>query len=73
MRDRATRVEMYVDWLAHDADGLAFNIANPAAAPRIPGATAILASARDKLRIALEQIDNAIAADRAANAEKETA
>lgn len=64
---RTTRVEMYADWLAHDADSLAFNITHPAAAP-IDGATAILAEARAKLTWAIEQIDQAIVADRAVNA-----
>lgn len=69
---RATRVEMYADWLSHDADGLAFNVINPA--EPIDGATTILAGARAKLAWALEQIDQAIAADKAAHAatEKET-
>jgi hypothetical protein len=70
---RASRVEMYADWIAHDADGLAFNVNHPAES--IDGATAILAGARAKLAWALEQIDQAIAADRAAHAatEKEPA
>lgn len=66
---RATRVDMYADWLAHDADGLAFNITHPA--EPIEGATTILAGARAKLAWALEQIDHAIAADRAAHADQE--
>jgi len=65
---------MYADWLAHDADGLAFNIKHPSA-EQIAGATTILASARAKLAWAIEQIDQAIVEDRAAHAaqEKETA
>jgi len=70
---RAARVEMYADWLHHDADGLAFNLTMPAAMPPESGATAILATARTKLARALEHIDKAIAADRAANTEKEAA
>ena len=68
---RATRVDMYADWLAHDADGLAFNITHPA--EPIDGATAILAGARAKLAWALEQIDQAIKADNQAHAEQEIA
>lgn len=67
---RAARVEMYADWLAHDADGIAFNVTHPA--EPIDGATTILAGARAKLASALEQIDHAIAADRAAHAEQGT-
>lgn len=63
---RATRVEMYADWLAHDIDGLTFQLTYPGAG-QIDGATAILADAREKIAGALAQIDNAIAADRAAN------
>jgi hypothetical protein len=69
---RATRVEMYLDWLAHDVDGLAFNLTNPAAPP-IEGATAILAEARATVALALSRIDQAIAADRAAHREQEPA
>lgn len=65
---RATRIEMYADWLAHDADGLAFNLANPAGQP-IEHATAILAEARASLALALHRIDLAIEADKAANQE----
>lgn len=67
---RASRIEMYADWLQHDADGLAFNLTTPSIADC--GATT-LATARAKVVSALELIDNAIAADRAANAEKEPA
>jgi hypothetical protein len=70
---RSSRIELYADWLQHDADGLAFNLAAPADTPEDIGATAILATARDKLRGALELIENAIKADHAANAEKEAA
>lgn len=70
---RASRVEMYANWLAHDADGLAFNVAHPADTP-IPNATATLANARAKLAWAMEQLDQAIAADcRAHAAEQEIA
>jgi hypothetical protein len=69
---RATRVEMYADWLAHDADGLAFNLANPAG-QALPGATAILADAREKVALALSRIDRAIEADRQAHSEQEPA
>jgi len=69
---RATRIELYADWLSHDADGLAFNISHPAAQP-IDGATTVLANARAKLAWAIEQIDHAIAADREAHREKEIA
>lgn len=68
---RASRIEMYADWLHHDADGLAFNLASPAEDD--DGATAILATARDKLRSALDLIETAILADHSANAEKENA
>jgi hypothetical protein len=61
---------MYADWLAHDADGLAFNISHPAAQP-VPGATAILANARAKLAWAIEQIDQAIRADSEAAADRD--
>jgi hypothetical protein len=67
---RVSRIEMYADWLHHDADGLAFNLTMPRIAE---GATADLAAARAKVAGALELIDNAIAADRAAHREKETA
>lgn len=67
---RATRIEMYADWLQHDADGLAFNLTMPRV---VDCTTAMLATARSKLVCALELIDNAIAVDRAANAEEEAA
>jgi len=67
---RASRIEMYADWLHHDADGLAFNLTMPRVA-ECTGAT--LAVARAKLVSALELIDNAIAVDRAANEEMEPA
>ncbi len=67
---RASRIEMYADWLHHDADGLAFNLTMPRAADC---ATATLATARAKVVSALELIDNAIAVDRAAHTEEETA
>lgn len=67
---RASRIEMYADWLQHDADGLAFNLTTPSIADC---GTTTLATARAKVASALELIDNAIAADRAANAEKEPA
>lgn len=63
---RASRIEMYADWLQHDADGLAFNLTTPRIAEN---ATADLAAARAKVAGALELIDNAIAVDRAANRE----
>ena len=69
---RATRVEMYADWLAHDADGLAHNLACPTGQP-IEGATTILAEARANLALALHRIDLAIEADKAANANQEPA
>lgn len=66
---RASRIEMYADWLQHDADGLAFNLTMP----RIAGCTAtMLSAARAKVACALELIDNAIKVDREAN-EKEPA
>lgn len=71
-RDRAHRVEMYADWLAHDADGLAFNLTNPAGQP-LDHATAILAEARAKLALALHRVDRAIEADKAAHAQQEPA
>jgi hypothetical protein len=55
---RASRIEMYADWLHHDADGLAFNLAM---APIDTEAPAILTTARDKLRGALALIEIAIA------------
>jgi hypothetical protein len=67
---RADRIELYADWLAHDADGLAFNIAHPADTP-IPNATTTLANARAKLAWALEQLDQAIAADSRAHASEQ--
>jgi hypothetical protein len=67
---RASRIEMYADWLQHDADGLAFNLTMPRVADCT---TAVLAAARQKVACALELIDNAIAVDRAVNREKETA
>lgn len=70
--NRATRVELYADWLAHDADGLAFNLTNPAGQP-IAGATSTLAAARAKLALALHKIDLAIQADRDAHSETEPA
>lgn len=60
---RASRVEMYADWLQHDADGLAFNLTMPRVADCT---TAALAAARAKVVSALEIIDSAIAFDRAA-------
>lgn len=64
---RSHRIEMYADWLQHDADGLAFNLTMPKIADC---STATLASARAKLTSALELIDNAIAVDRAAHAKE---
>jgi hypothetical protein len=67
---RAHRIEMYASWLQHDVDGLAFNLTMPRIADCT---TATLANARAKVCAALELIDNAIAVDRAANKETETA
>ena len=64
---RVSRIELYADWLQHDADGLAFNLTMPRVADCT---TAILATARAKLVSALELIDNAIAVDREANAQE---
>ena len=59
---RTNRIALYADWLQHDADGLAFNVT--AACPAEPGAAAILTTARDKLRGALDLIETAIATDK---------
>ncbi|KRR21878.1 hypothetical protein [Bradyrhizobium retamae] len=67
---RARRVEMYADWLAHDADGLAFALAYPKERP-FPHSTAILAEARGLVVLTLSRIDLAIEADRAAHASQE--
>lgn len=67
---RATRIEIYADWIAHDVDGLTFNISHPAARP-IEGATVILAEARAKVALALGKLDQAIATDKAAHAAAE--
>lgn len=71
---RLVRVERYAQWLADDANGIACNITR-AGVPPIDGSTTILAGARETLLQALEEIDQAIAADRAAHAatEKEPA
>lgn len=69
---RAERVEIYAGWLADDVDGLIHNIRPPFGA-RYPQAAVLLAEARERVTTALSHIDAAIAADRAANAEKETA
>ncbi|UZE51874.1 hypothetical protein ONR75_15685 [Rhodopseudomonas sp. P2A-2r] len=55
---RASRIALYADWLQHDADGLAFNLTM---APADADAPAILTTARDKLRGALDLIETAIA------------
>jgi hypothetical protein len=65
---RATRVAMYEDWLAHDADGLAFNLTHPIG-EQLPDATAILAEAREKVTLALGRIDQAIERDKQAHKE----
>lgn len=67
---RAKRIALYADWLAHDCDGLAFNLSYP------PGdapadATAVLADARERVALALAFIDQAIAADKQAHQEQE--
>lgn len=59
MTDRVTRIAMYADWLEHDADGLAFNLAHPLGKPLIDGGT-ILIEARKKLLTALAHLDEAI-------------
>jgi hypothetical protein len=64
---RATRLEMYADWLAHDADGIAFNLANP---EPFTGSTAILAEARALVALALSRIDIAIERDKASHAKE---
>lgn len=65
---RATRIAMYADWIAHDADGLAFNLSHPAAEP-LADATAILAEARERVALALARIDQAIEWDKQAHQE----
>lgn len=60
---RAIRIAMYADWLAHDADGLTFNLAYPGAEP-LADATAVLAEAREKVALALARIDQAIERDK---------
>jgi hypothetical protein len=67
---RAHRVEMYADWIAHDADGLAFAIAHPGNLP-FPHSTAILAEARALVALTLSRLDRAIEADRAAHAQQD--
>lgn len=69
---RAHRVEMYADWIAHDADGLAFALTHPRGMP-FPNSTAILAEAREQVALTLSRIDRAIQADRDAHAEQESA
>ena len=69
---RATRVEMYLDWLAHDVDGLTFNLTHPANQP-FPRSTTILAEARELVALTLSRIDLAIERDKQAHAEKEIA
>lgn len=69
---RETRVEMYADWIAHDVDGLTFNLANPAGHP-IENASVILAEVRANLALCLGRIDIAIAADNAAHRNQENA
>lgn len=67
---RAHRVDMYADWMAHDADGLTFTIAHPANVP-FPHATAVLAEARRLVALTLHRIDLAIEADKTAHAAQE--
>jgi hypothetical protein len=62
---RVIRIDMYADWLDHDADGLIFNLANPSDQP-IPNATVVLAHAREKITGALNRIEQAMEADRLA-------
>jgi len=69
---RARRVEMYADWLAHDADGLAFALAYPANVP-FPHSTAILAEVRALVALTLSRLEKAIETDRAAHAQQEPA
>jgi hypothetical protein len=71
-RARARRVEMYADWLAHDADGLAFALVYPKDRP-FPHSTAILAEARALVALALSRLDLAIEADKHAHSEQEPA
>lgn len=65
---RTTRVEMYADWLAHDADGLAANLP-----PADPASIQQLRTARANLRAAMQIIDRAICrCELAAELQKET-
>lgn len=54
---RATRAEMYADWLAHDADGLSAALTVPTV---FPHSTAVLTEARDLVALALHRINLAI-------------
>lgn len=65
-QDRATRLDIYSQWLADDVDGITFNLANPAGHPV---ATTILADARERVALALTKLDRAIAEDRASHEE----
>lgn len=54
---RATRAELYADWIAHDCDGLAAALTMPTV---FPGSAATLAEARARVALALHQLDRAI-------------
>lgn len=65
-KDRATRAEIYADWIVHDCDGLAAALTMPTV---FPGSAAILAEARARVAIALHQLDRAIEREKQAHQE----
>ncbi len=67
---RARRVDGYAQWIADDAQALVDNLASP---QPLPEATAILAIARERVAMALNAIDAAIAADNAHHQQQEPA
>lgn len=66
-RARATRAEMYADWIAHDCDGLAAALTMPSV---FPETAATLAEARGRVALALHHIDRAIEREKQAQAQE---
>ena len=62
---RASRLELYADWIVHDVDGLTFQLNG--LPPSI--STAVLADARAHVALALSRLDAAIERDRKAHQE----
>jgi hypothetical protein len=60
---RASRLEMYSDWLTHDVDGLIYQLANTEGLPAHQ-TIALLSVARDLVSRALAKLDEAVKRDK---------